>query len=377
MRRVVILGLLLAVQVSCGGDGAGEPDLYFAMTDAIYLPGGDGQSPAPGADGDSGNPDESSPLEALGEDSRCLPNCANKTCGDDGCDGACGTCPPGYICDGNFICTHDICQPQCGQMQCGDDGCGGSCGNCLPGWGCIDGTCIDDCAPDCFGKDCGPDGCGGSCGPCGGGLECVEGTCICQPDCIAKQCGPDSCGGSCGDCVAPESCSALGLCENLSCQTAGALVCNTSTPGETTGKANNFSSYGCGFDASGPEVLYTFSAATKTFIQVVLEEPGASKHNVYVIMGDCNPNVCVENDFDTVSWTAQPGESYIYSVDGYQGAFGSFTVTVTCIDSGGCPDGKIPGCNNGQCQWGHWLGDGMCTKEFDCAEMNFDGGDCS
>ncbi len=374
--RVVALSLLLAVLESCGGNGSGEPDLYFSMTDAIYLPGVDGLSPR--EDGAAIAPDGFSTPDMLALDSSCVPSCTNKTCGDDGCGGQCGACPPDYYCDINFICTHDLCQPQCdGGKQCGDNGCGGSCGNCQPGWTCMDGMCSDNCSPDCFGKDCGPDGCGGNCGLCGGGLDCIAGKCSCEPDCTGMQCGTDGCGGSCGTCVAPESCNVLGQCENLSCQTVGSLVCNTSIPGDTTGKANSFGSYGCGFDASGPEALYSFSAPTATFVQVTLEEPGASKHNVYVIKGDCNPNVCVENDFDTVYWTAHPGESFIYSVDGYQGAFGSFTVHITCIDSGSCPDGKIPGCSSGQCQWGHWLGDGMCTSEFDCPEMNFDGGDCS
>ncbi|MBM4387580.1 MAG: hypothetical protein FJ088_07555, partial [Deltaproteobacteria bacterium] len=30
----------------------------------------------------------------------CVPNCYGKQCGDDGCGGSCGYCPPGYYCDG-------------------------------------------------------------------------------------------------------------------------------------------------------------------------------------------------------------------------------------------------------------------------------------
>lgn len=35
----------------------------------------------------------------------CLPDCSGKECGDDGCGGSCGGCPPGEICVGG------ICQP--------------------------------------------------------------------------------------------------------------------------------------------------------------------------------------------------------------------------------------------------------------------------
>lgn len=34
----------------------------------------------------------------------CIPNCANKQCGDNGCDGSCGACLDGYACTTDFIC---------------------------------------------------------------------------------------------------------------------------------------------------------------------------------------------------------------------------------------------------------------------------------
>ncbi len=410
MRRFLLLSLLVMVAAACGDDPAGG-DIYFAKDDTVYLPRGDGRA-QPGDDADTPSDALISPDNLL-PDGACSPACTNKTCGpdgcggscgtcsqgahcdgngicvpdgcqadcnnkfcgSDGCGGSCGTCPEGYVCDANGICKHDICQPQCAGKECGADGCGGLCGTCPPNLPeCIAGKCTG-CGPQCAGKACGPDGCGGVCGTCPAGYDCLNGQCVCEPACTGKECGSDGCGGSCGSCIAPESCNAAGQCESLGCQLQGTLACNTSVDGSTVGLANNIKSYGCGFDASGPEALYQFSSPTKVYVQIDLEEPGASKHNVYVIKGDCNPNVCVTNDFDSVHWTAQPGTTYIYSVDGYQGASGAFTVHVTCIDSGNCPDGKIPGCN-GQCQYGHWLGDGMCTSAFNCAEMNFDNGDC-
>ena len=34
----------------------------------------------------------------------CAPSCSGKACGDDGCDGSCGTCPSGQSCDGSGQC---------------------------------------------------------------------------------------------------------------------------------------------------------------------------------------------------------------------------------------------------------------------------------
>src|SRR3989344_4592183 len=83
----------------------------------------------------------------------CVPDCATKTCGDDGCGGSCGAC----------------CTPDCKDKTCGSDGCGGSCGNCTGTATCHAGACCTPgssgcCTPNCEGKTCGDDGCGGSCG---------------------------------------------------------------------------------------------------------------------------------------------------------------------------------------------------------------------
>ena len=34
----------------------------------------------------------------------CVPNCDNLVCGDDGCGGSCGDCPPDLVCDGEGQC---------------------------------------------------------------------------------------------------------------------------------------------------------------------------------------------------------------------------------------------------------------------------------
>lgn len=93
----------------------------------------------------------------------CTPSCTDKTCGDDGCGGSCGSCGPGQVCNAAQTCVaRDACVPNCGPRTCGDDGCGGQCGVCSGGQGCVSGQC-QACTPSCAGKVCGGDGCGGQC----------------------------------------------------------------------------------------------------------------------------------------------------------------------------------------------------------------------
>ena len=142
----------------------------------------------------------------------CVADCAGRSCGDDGCGGACGTCPGGWLCDADGACV-PVCAPDCAGLECGPDGCGGSCGGCPVGERCDLGRCVSGCTSDCAGRACGDDGCGGSCGVCQALAACVAGRCVadCTPDCAGHACGPDGCGGLCGSCRAGEAC-VDGLC---------------------------------------------------------------------------------------------------------------------------------------------------------------------
>jgi len=79
----------------------------------------------------------------------CIPECAGKECGEDGCGGSCGACGEGFHCDAD-LCVPD-CLPDCAGMECGDDGCGGSCGDCQLDELCFDGACKPKCSPYAFG----------------------------------------------------------------------------------------------------------------------------------------------------------------------------------------------------------------------------------
>ncbi|HOX44263.1 MAG TPA: lamin tail domain-containing protein [Myxococcota bacterium] len=131
----------------------------------------------------------------------CVPDCTDKECGDDGCQGSCGDCTAPEVCNASGVC--ETCAPDCTGKECGDDGCGGSCGTCGANEAC-DGAGQCQCVPACTGKECGDDGCGATCAPgCGANETCdAAGQCICTPDCTGKACGDDGCGGSCGTCDA-------------------------------------------------------------------------------------------------------------------------------------------------------------------------------
>ncbi len=191
--------------------------------------------------------------EVCFENACCLSDCMGKECGDNGCGGVCGSCPPGKGCKddlcacpfeecGGFCCAEDAvcsnascCTPSCEGRECGPDGCSGLCGACSDLQQCLGGTCsclFDNCAgtccaaeeicfddkcchPYCGDAECGGDGCGGSCGECSDLQVCVGDEC-CEPDCTDKQCGEsDGCVGFCGNlagCDDGNVCT-LDLCE--------------------------------------------------------------------------------------------------------------------------------------------------------------------
>jgi len=156
------------------------------------------------------NPDQAdADGDGVGDVCECVPQCAGKSCGSDGCGGSCGSCPPSHVCLADGKCQ---CIPDCVAKQCGPDGCGGNCGSCPNNNVCLaDGTCM--CIPDCTNKQCGDNGCGGNCGSCPGGYLCIGNQCTCTPNCGGKQCGDNGCGGSCGMCGGGQLCS-NGTCVN-------------------------------------------------------------------------------------------------------------------------------------------------------------------
>ncbi len=131
-----------------------------------------------------------------------------------------------YYCQG-------VCIPDCVGKQCGDDGCGGNCGDCPPGVECEDNQCKGeggDCGgysedPVCQGEtmvwceegqvlfqDCASYGAYWHCGwvPDLFVYSCFQEECI--PDCEDKVCGDDGCGYVCGYCAVTQHCNDKNQC---------------------------------------------------------------------------------------------------------------------------------------------------------------------
>jgi hypothetical protein len=158
----------------------------------------------------------------------CTRDCRGRTCGDDGCEGSCGSCRAGTRCnDASGTCV--ACTASCQDRSCGDDACGGSCGSCENDTTCDEdsGTC--GCVAECGSRECGPDGCGGVCGTCKRNEDCTAaGMCRCRPNCGTRQCGDDGCGGSCGTCFGrPGTACTDGLCKCVPDCDGGRRVCGS------------------------------------------------------------------------------------------------------------------------------------------------------
>ncbi len=74
---------------------------------------------------------------------QCVPDCDGKTCGFDGCDGLCGTCPDQQACiDGTCVCTSGV---RCDDGECHSCCIAGDCADARGGvaecWRCVQGTC--------------------------------------------------------------------------------------------------------------------------------------------------------------------------------------------------------------------------------------------
>ena len=157
--------------------------------------------------------------EANGKCAACVPDCAGRSCGDDGCGGACGYC----LTYENPLCIKGKCEPcvpSCTGRTCGGDGCGGDCGVCPAGKLCAAGQCAQPPAEASCLLSCGGvarSGCSCEAGCATNNSCCIDiAVCGCQPDCAQRECGDDGCGGLCGRCARGDRCEG-GLCVDDKC----------------------------------------------------------------------------------------------------------------------------------------------------------------
>ncbi len=160
----------------------------------------------------------------------CVPTCAGKECGTDGCGGVCGGCPLGMSCSPAQVCDAVPCYNdfECSAFGMICDPLDQICVECVYAWHCpggdqlcMDGICVDvtacaqdaDCPPD-QGPICvlppgycawcaADDDCGGS-GWCDG-LQCVTpDPCLVDAECLDGVC--DLATGTCVECLSDEDC---------------------------------------------------------------------------------------------------------------------------------------------------------------------------
>ncbi len=123
--RVLFAVLLL---LSLGACGTGDDDDSSADV------------PVVGSDVETPGDDLTTSPEDVSDPDVCVPKCAGKQCGDDGCGGICGHCLTMEGAVKDDLCLADnTCTPcGCGEQECGIDLCGSPCGTCPGSWVCND-----------------------------------------------------------------------------------------------------------------------------------------------------------------------------------------------------------------------------------------------
>jgi hypothetical protein len=153
-------------------------------------------------------------------------DCAGRECGSDGCEGSCGSCPSGRVCDdtGRCVPPSTVCGPMNFTVLCGA-------GNCPANSTCVGGRCRCNAnfeARHCDAVPCPTTGCDGTdwwCAPApfcaGGAITCMapagsflcprwslcdtmNRTCLCRPGFQARRCDGTlctSCSGTEYECV--------------------------------------------------------------------------------------------------------------------------------------------------------------------------------
>ena len=215
----------------------------------------------------------------------CDGQCGNLTAG--GCSCAADCTSQGSSC-ADYPATCGNCLPACAGRACGPDGCGGSCGACGSGVACSAGLCITGCQKSCSGRQCGDDGCGGSCGACPNGSSCqFTGQCVPDPwFCDASEYS-DGTFCHCG-------CGAV----DPNCSAAGAIVSGCATGGSTCSAAGLCSDKPCAKDGdcgTGRVCAGTYYQGNARFSGSCATSPGGSDVGQSCTFGaSCATGLCAE-----------------------------------------------------------------------------------
>ncbi|HNW90424.1 MAG TPA: CARDB domain-containing protein [Bacteroidales bacterium] len=118
---------------------------------------------------------------------------------------------------------------------------------------------------------------------------------------------------------------------SLDCSGAIPLICGVPYNGTTVGGNSNVSTNGCNTWAdTGPEKVHVITTSSTGTITATLSNLGGADLDVY-ILGSCNNNDCHGTvTSNTATYTNAPAGTYYILVDGYLGASGPYTLTVSC-----------------------------------------------
>jgi hypothetical protein len=113
------------------------------------------------------------------------------------------------------------------------------------------------------------------------------------------------------------------------------ISCGVTVFGDTANYANNHDGYQCGWDASGPEVIYRFTLPPGPNSTVTAEFLSWSADmDIYLLApGGCDTGQCLTTgSYGDVSLTVPnvPPGTYYLAVDGYSGASGTYDLQFRC-----------------------------------------------
>jgi hypothetical protein len=125
------------------------------------------------------------------------------------------------------------------------------------------------------------------------------------------------------------------------------IACGETHTGNTSssGSTDQFDVYSCvGWYESGPEHVYTLQPTAGGPVEISLSNLSADL-DVFVLdgaSGSCEPNNCIAYGNSVASFDAEAGHPYYVVVDGYYGAEGDYTISVSCDSASATPD-ALPG----------------------------------
>jgi len=136
------------------------------------------------------------------------------------------------------------------------------------------------------------------------------------------------------DCEDVDDCLGTDACPLPYCEPDWDLACGESDSWGNyySGSTDQIEEYTCAtWSYTGPEYAYSFVSPVSKSITVTLTDETAATDIMVLAGGDlCDPEECIAYDFDEVTFDAEAGTLYYLVVDGWNGAEGTYTITVEC-----------------------------------------------